>query len=117
MKTEFGFIGWCKDEKENHDKIWGYFLRPTDESKTWGWDTRKQKNMYGWNCVVFWGRRGKAMQFKGDVTCIELHKLVGSKERKGYVPINEAQLYAIWPTFDEEMKLKLSFEVLVGNVK
>ena len=108
--AEFRFIGWCHDIADNHDKVWGYFLRPTPAyagaSKEWGW-----------NCVVFWGRRGKAMQFKADVTGHELRKLVDSKLRKGYREISESQLYQIWPTFDEEMKMKLSFEVLAGNVK
>lgn len=115
--TEFVFIGWCKED--NHDKIWGYFLRPTSTTKPAGssiWWNPPTKD-YGWNCVRFWGRRGKAMQFKPDITGEELRKVLNQKISKGYIKITEAQLNTIWPTFDEEMRMKLSFEVLVGNVK
>ena len=115
MNTEFGFIGWCKDEENNHDKGWGYFLRPDpayeEQKKKWGWAPE------GRNCVVFWGRRGKAMQFKADKTGDALNRLARSKYTKGYDRINTEKLLEIWPTFNEEMEMKLSFEILVGNVK
>ena len=114
MTFNFGFIGWCKDEEENHDKIWGYFFRPSPE---WEENKRHWNGNEGRNVCIFWGRRGKAMQFKPDWGGWELDRLVASKKKKGYVEINSSQLIAIWPTFDAEASVKLSFEVLVGNVK
>jgi len=114
IEGEFGFIGWCKED--NHDKIWGYFFRPTPvESHTPSW-MQPRKNQ-GWNCCIFWGRRGKAMQFKADVTGRELDKLAGSKLKKGYNKISADQLISIWPTFISEAEGKLMWEVLAGKVK
>lgn len=114
MSTEFGFIGHCFDPKENHDKIWGYFYRPTDiTGPAWARPTKQR----GWNIVIFWARRGKSMQFKADISGHELDKLVNSKLRKGYVRINESKFLDIWPTFIQECEEKLMWDVLAGKVK
>lgn len=47
IEGEFGFIGHCFNPEEHHDKVWGYFYRPTPNANTW---TRKSS---GWNCCVF----------------------------------------------------------------
>lgn len=95
MSTEFGFIGWCKEGTS--DKIWGYFYRPTDTTNPW---ISKED---GWNVCVFWGRRGKAMHFKPDVSGPELTKLKYQKMvKKNYRSINRDHLLEIWPTFVEE---------------
>ena len=117
MKTNFGFIGWCHEE--NHDKIWGYIYRPTpgydEDVKKYGF-TRYGTPMR--NVVIFWAARGKAMQFKADVANDVLNRLEANKQyKKHYQPITEAKLLEIWPTFNDEMQMKLSFEILVGNVK
>lgn len=115
MATEFSFIGWCNDPAENHDKIWGYFYRPTE-----GWNDPKIPT---WqrprrNICIFWARRGKAMQFKGDVETDEIkYKLVQSKLKKGYVQINEKKFLEIWPSFIEECEAKLMWDILAGKVK
>ena len=57
------------------------------------------------------------MQFKADKTGDALNRLARSKYTKGYDRINTEKLLEIWPTFNEEMEMKLSFEILVGNVK
>ena len=92
----------------------GYFLRPgfagREPSK---WDPKDHNR----NCCVFWGRRGKAMQFKADVVGYELEKLVHSKLKKGYLKIDQAKLLNIWPTFITEAEGKLMWEVLAGKVK
>jgi len=106
---DYGFIGWCNED--NHDKIWGYLYRPTPNAHKWA--TKRD----GWNCAKFWAARGKAMQFKADVTGYELDKLVNAKRKKGYVPITEDRLYQIWPTFKEDMEGKLIMELLAGHVK
>jgi len=114
MTTEFGFIGWCNDPKENHDKVWGYFYRPTPEAIGNWWITKER----GWNCVVFWARRGRAMQFKSDVTGYELTKLAQQKQnKKGYDSISPQKLMEIWPTFVQECESKLMWDVLAGKVK
>lgn len=114
IENKFVFIGW--NTEGNSDKIWGYFLRPTEEDMSLPFWKRPSK-LRGWNCCVFWGRRGKAMQFKADTTGHELDKLVSSKLKKGYLSINETKLLAIWPTFIEEAEGKLMWEVLAGKVK
>ena len=113
IENEFGSILWCNED--NHDKVWGYFLRPTAVT-TSRWGDYPTKNT-GWNCCVFWARRGKAMQFKANVTGVELDKLVRSKQKKGYEKISQSKLFEIWPTFIEEAEGKLMWEVLAGNVK
>ena len=109
IENEFGFIGWCNEG--NHDKIWGYFYRPTPNANTW---TRKSS---GWKCWVFWARRGKAMQFKSNVTGYELDKLVASKGKKGYIKISQPKLFEIWPSFITEAEGKLMWDILAGKVK
>lgn len=111
IENKFEFIGW--NTEGTSDKIWGYFLRPTP-----GYDPsvplwRRQPH----NICIFWGRRGKAMQFKADTTSYELDKLVQSKLAKGYLKIDETKLLNIWPTFIEEAEAKLMWEVLAGRVK
>lgn len=115
MSQEFVFIGHCFDPKENHDKIWGYFLRPTavDTKLRWYWPNKQD----GWNCCIFWGRRGRALQFKADKTGHGLEVLSRSKLNKGYQEISEAKLIEIWPSFIEEAEAKLMWEVLAGKVK
>jgi hypothetical protein len=114
IENEFVFIGW--NTEGTSDKIWGYFLRPTPEDTTRPFWMRPRKDQ-GWNCCIFWGRRGKAMQFKADTTGHELDKLARSKIKKGYLKIDEAKLLNIWPTFIEEAEGKLMWEVLAGRVK
>lgn len=107
--NDFGFIGWCNED--NHDKIWGYFYRPTPNAGSW------QRKSSGWNCCVFWARRGKAMQFKADTTGSTLNKVVNSKIKKGYDSITQPKLFEIWPTFIKEAEEKLMWDVLSGKVK
>jgi len=114
MTTEFGFIGHCYNLQENHDKVWGYFLRPTPEAEGRRWITKSD----GWNCVIFWARRGRAMQFKPDKTGYELDKLARQKQdKKDYQRISSAKLLEIWPTFIQECEEKLMWDVLAGKVK
>ncbi len=116
MSQEFVFIGHCFDPQANHDKIWGYFLRPTPvDPKMPSWRTPSKND--GWNCCVFWGRRGKAMQFKADTTGYDIKRLADSKLNKGYMEISEAKLIEIWPTFISEAEGKLMWEVLAGKIK
>jgi hypothetical protein len=114
IENEFKFIGW--NTEGNSDKIWGYFLRPTTiDPRVNYWEMPSKE--VGWNCCIFWGRRGKAMQFKGDITGYELNKLVNSKLKKGYLKIDQNKLLNIWPTFIAEAEAKLMWDVLAGKVK
>lgn len=107
MSFEYGFIGW--NTTGTSDKVWGYFYRPTTPSKYISKDL-------GWNCCIFWGARGKAMQFKASTTGHELSKLVSSKRKKGYVEIDPIKLDKIWPTFAYDAEGKLIMDVLSGKV-
>jgi len=109
MEKSFGFIGWCNEN--NHDKVWGYFYRPTPNNP-------HPREFGGHNCVIFWARRGRAMQFKPDVSGYELNKLVYNKQTvKHYKPISFAKLIEIWPSFEQECKDKLLWDILAGKVK
>lgn len=111
IENEFGFIGW--NTEGNSDKIWGFFHRPTPnfQPQRWGNPNHNQ------NVCVFWGRRGKAMQFKGDISGHDLDKLKQSKLKKGYLQISEEKLLNIWPTFITEAEGKLMWDVLAGKIK
>ena len=116
MTIHFGFIGWSTEGTS--DKIWGFFFRPTAENVYNVYKSCWNPNR-GQNVVVFWGRRGKAMQFKADVYGRNLEKLRDSKldPRKAYKEIDETKLMEIWPKFIEEAEAKLMWEVLAGRVK
>jgi hypothetical protein len=118
MNFEYGFIGHCFDATENHDKIWGYFFRSSG-TNNWSWKGGTNWANEGRNIVIFWGRRGKAMQFKPDVYSVyDTEKLKNSKmDKKGYIEITEQRLMEIWPSFKDEAEMKLSLEVLSGRVK
>lgn len=114
MTTSFGFIGWCNNPSENHDKIWGYFYRPTEGYNDYSlpfWSLPQR------NIVTFWARRGKAMQFKPGVENSDVYKLVRSKLSKGYEKITEKRFLEVWPSFIEECEEKLMWDVLAGKVK
>jgi len=111
IEDKFRFIGW--NTEGTSDKIWGYFLRPGQIATPSRWSPPD----YGRHCCIFWGRRGKAMQFKAGVVDYDLGSLVSSKLKKGYLKIDEAKLMNIWPTFIEEAEAKLMWEVLAGRVK
>jgi hypothetical protein len=89
MKTYW--TGWYKDGTS--DKIWG-ILRVGDAYYN------------------FWCRRGAKMQFKA----IDYPKY-GHKEKKGYKPINDAQLEAIYPGFFDEAQSNLVFALMADKVR
>lgn len=100
MKIDYRFIGWCKED--NHDKVWGYFeLNATSGSHS--------------DYVVFWGRRGKKLQTKlhRNTYHWDMHKLCLSKERKGYVSVDETKLNEVYPEFEEDLE-KTAVWALLG---
>ena len=98
MKLEYKFIGWCHDEEENHDKVWGViYLEARAESHLWGGPRRK--------CLTFWGRRGKKLQTKIVYENYELAKLIDTKrEKKGYESIDKKHLDKVYPEFESDLE-------------
>ena len=99
MTIDYGFIGWCKEE--NHDKVWGYIeLNAKSGSKG--------------DYVVFWGRRGKKLQTKvhQDTYHWDMYKLSQSKERKGYVSVDEDKLNEVYPEFENDLQVTAVWALL-----
>ena len=101
---EFGWIGWCKDNVNNNDKVWCYFR----VSDTW---------------YAGWGRRGKKLSFKNhgkgvyDEAPRALRKLKESKEcHKGYNEVDKFTLFAVFPYFEDSVNKELFVKTLSGKV-
>jgi len=92
MAIEYKFIGWCKDDFENHDKVWGIIKLTGDR-----WDG---------DYVSFWGRRGKKLQTKmhKDESDWQMLRLAEKKEDKGYKKIDRNQLDTVYPEFQEDLE-------------
>lgn len=88
---DYRFIGWCNDGK--HDKVWGYI------------ELNAKSGTYG-DYVVFWGRRGRALQTKihRDTSYWTMYKLSESKERKGYVSVDSNKLAEVYPEFEHDLE-------------
>jgi predicted DNA-binding WGR domain protein len=97
MKYEF--IGWCRDEEANADKVWGVILLQQNVN---GAQYEYQiQNKY----VTFWGRRGKKLQTKTSVTdSYEMDKVIRSKTGKGYVKIAQTKLDEVYPEFKKDLE-------------
>jgi len=93
-EIEFFFIGWCKDG--NSDKVWTAF---------------KAGGAY----YAGWGRRGKAIRFKKHITFNSLDKLIRGKKKK-YDEVDEFQLFAIFPTFKDDVSEKLVMSILCDTI-
>lgn len=107
MKVKF--IGWCKDPKSNHDKVWGvalYHENPErqEEIQKWGWSNKPD------TYAVFWGRRGKKLQKQlKDLSLPELRALISSKKHKGYVEVPYDELESVYESFKKDLfKVALS---------
>ncbi len=92
MSIEYYFIGWCREEEANADKVWGIIKLTGDE-----WDG---------NYVTFWGRRGKKLQtkiFKNEHYW-NMDKLANHKVNKGYTEIRKTQLDTVYPEFQQDLE-------------
>lgn len=85
---------------------WAGWFREGDSDKIWG--ILKVGNSY----YNFWCRRGAKMQFKA----IDYPKY-GHKEKKGYRPISDSQLEAIYPGFFDEAQSNLVFALMADKVR
>lgn len=99
MKYEY--IGWCRDEKENTDKVWGVILlqENVDSGKQhWSWSGIHKY-------VTFWGRRGAKLQTKiVEDSSYGVSEMFRKKERKGYVRVEKDQLDQVYPEFQQDLE-------------
>ena len=103
IKLDFRFIGWCNED--NHDKIWGYFVKPREPG---------DEDYHFPPCYAFYARRGKKLTFKKyDVYRAE-DLSYEKRDKKHYRKIYESELPNVWPTFYEELEKDLCFAVLKG---
>jgi len=99
MDIQFNYIGWCKETEPNgseHDKIWTAF---------------ECEGKY----FAGWGRRGKKISFKQHGTLFSLNT-VQRKKQKTYKEVDQFQLFALFPTFKEDVGKFLTFDLLAGKV-
>lgn len=107
MSYKYVFIGWCKNEKDNHDKVWGIIQLNAEDTVL---VDRVNRNLWPisnvkYDCVIFWGRRGKKLQDKvAKISHKEILKLIVSKQYKGYKPINKNELDVVYPEFEDDLK-------------
>jgi hypothetical protein len=104
---EFDFIGWCNTTERSgakHDKVWTAF---------------KAGSTY----YAGWGARGKKISFKnhgqGWSGEQSLKDVMRKKEApKGeYKEVDTFQLFAIFPTFKEDVEKWLMFDSLTNKVR
>jgi hypothetical protein len=92
---KYKYIGWCKDETTNADKVWGAIClqEPTSSYRDDG------------KYVTFWGRRGKKLQTKiVEGSLWDVHKPFLKKLDKGYKEIQEHQLDEVYPEFQQDLE-------------
>lgn len=89
---KYSFIGWCRDEETNSDKVWGIIKLTGDD--------------YTGSYVSFWGRRGKKLQTKiyKDQSDWIMEHMADEKEQKGYQPIDENRLNTVYPDFEKDLQ-------------
>lgn len=91
MSIEYTFIGWCKDEETNADKVWGIIKLTGGGIGSY---------------VSFWGRRGKKLQTKlhKDEYYWDMERMAEKKENKGYKKIEREQLDTVYPEFQQDLE-------------
>ena len=96
----YSFIGWCRDEETNSDKVWGIIKLSGD--------------MWGGSYVSFWGRRGKKLQTKIHKNEVDWHmeNLADKKQNKGYQKIDEDKLNTVYPEFEKDLQKTAVWSIL-----
>ena len=90
---KFEFIGWCRDEEHNHDKVWGIIYLAPSCTSNWA-DTY----------VSFWGRRGKKLSTKiFEDSRWNMEKMYKKKENSGYLRVDEGKLTEVYPEFEKDL--------------
>ena len=97
-EIEFLFIGWCKQVKKGvtSDKVWAAFK-------------------VGGNYYAAWGARGKSIRFKQHDDRWALEKVQRTKE-KDYSPVDKFELFAVFPTFEDDVAQQLTFAIMADKV-
>lgn len=92
MSIEYTFIGWCRDEESNADKVWGIM--------------KLSGNRWDGNYVSFWGRRGKKLQTKIHKDEYEwtMERMADKKQDKGYKKIDREHLNDVYPEFQQDLE-------------
>ena len=106
---EYKFIGWCRDEEKNQDKIWvciqlsGGGMSPRDDKY---WDSQGKY-------LTVWGRRGKNLQHKVvEAVAYDMGNLIYSKRNKGYKEVNKAELDLVYPEFEKDLEKTTAWALL-----
>lgn len=94
---EIRWLGWNNEDRS--DKIWGWLEMG---------DGRKYN---------FWGRRGKALQFKQHHSLHELHKLERQKERKGYNFVRPENYDRLVKDFLDQVEMYCMSAILSDTVR
>lgn len=92
--------GWKKEGTS--DKVWGVITLKqtyTSNSPSWWGDQSR------YNFLVFWGRRGKKLQFliKEDKYLNVMGSDFQKKLNKGYQKINKNELDEVYPEFEQDL--------------
>jgi len=100
MDVNFIWIGYCN--RDNHDKVWGILCMNNFSGGV----------PHGTPVHIFWGGRGKSLSFKSDKMNFPLHKLIDTKEGKGYRRISATDLRSMCTDFDDTLKQRLTLHIL-----
>ena len=95
---EFLFIGWCKTVKKgvHSDKVWTAFKA-------------------GGTYYAGWAARGKTIRFKEHDSWASLDKVQRGK-MKDYDEVDKFELFAIFPTFEDDVAEQLTFSIMADKV-
>lgn len=98
---KYHFIGWLRDDLENHDKVWGVI-------------ELYHNNHTGYNkYATFWGRRGKKLQTKiSEEYQWDIDKLISKKTTKGYIKIDQSKLDQVYPEFERDLSKTAVWAIL-----
>jgi hypothetical protein len=93
MKYEF--IGWCRDEEKNQDKVW-IVIDLSEGGINW---------VVNRPYATVWGRRGKTLQHKiVHTSAYDMHRLIDKKADKGYKRVNKTDLDNVYPEFEQDLE-------------
>ena len=99
MDYKLVHCGW--KQEGTSDKVWGIInLKQTySGSSSWYGDPHR------YNFLIFWGRRGKKLQFliKEDTYVAYVSADFKKKLNKGYQEINKNRLDEVYPEFEADL--------------
>jgi hypothetical protein len=92
---EYRYIGWCKDEKTNTDKVWGA-IELQSPTTSYSGDGKY---------VTFWGRRGAKLQTKiWEGSNYDAKEMFLKKQSKGYQSVEKDELDEVYPEFQQDLE-------------